>query len=191
MHPLWLPLWFPLWIQQTPSNFPTCRRLYHQNQEAEPTYLYLDFWDSRLVKHKIKLEHTHNPRGSLHPCLANRTLLEFVWSLLQDDHGRCAFGPYSPTYPACTHASSLRSQEKASLPGLGGKCRALPLLCARYLVRLCPQAEPDLAQPSLVIWQLWNLDHVSEPSFLLLGDGSSKNTPKCYDEECPAYSRCQ
>lgn len=54
-----------------------------------------------------------------------------------------------------------------------------------------PQAEPDLAQPSLVIWLLWDLDHVSEPSFLLLGDGSSKNTPKCYDEEGLAYSRCQ
>ena len=69
--------------------------------------------------------------------------------------------------------------------------QSLWVSCARHLVRLCSQAEPDLAQPSLVIWLLWDLDCVSEPSFLLLGGGSSKHTPKCYDEEFLPYSRCQ
>lgn len=93
-----------------------------------------------------------------------------------------------PIHLACLSVSSLGSREKASLPQVDQKSRALSLL--EYRARVWPPAEPHLAQTRLVIFQFWDAGYVSEPPLLHLEEGNGHNIPNCYGEECLAYSRC-
>lgn len=87
----------------------------------------------------LPLEHKENyGRRSSQLHFANRVPPAFIWSHPQDDYGRCAGVPTPPTSLCCLPVCSLGSAEKAFLPRVDWKSRALPLLCPVFQVRVWP-----------------------------------------------------